>query len=122
MSVRRIFSGGPYEDVIGYCRAVIAPPFVLVSGCTSVDSDDPREQALAGFRVAERALVEAGCSLADVVRTRMYLRDITDAGAVGAAHAELFEAVRPAASMIAVTGFIDPRMRVEVEVDAYLPL
>ena len=120
MTVRRIRSGGPYEDAIGYSRAVVAPPFVLVSGCTSVDSDDPREQTLAAFRVAERALVEAGCSLADVVRTRMYVRDIADADAVGSAHAELFDAVRPAASMIEVSGFIDARMRVEVEVDAYL--
>jgi enamine deaminase RidA (YjgF/YER057c/UK114 family) len=121
VTVRRISSGGPYEEIFGYSRAVVAPPFVLVSGCTSVDSDDPREQTVAAFRVAERALVEAGCSLADVVRTRMYVRDIADAAAIGSAHKELFDAVRPAASMIGVSGFVDPRMRIEVEVDAYLP-
>jgi len=116
--IRRIASGGPYEDVIGYSRAVRAGPFVLVSGCTSI-VDGAYEQTLAAFGVAERALIEVGLARADVVRTRMYVTDIALWEEVGRAHGELFAAVRPAATMVAVTALIDPRMRVEIEVDAY---
>ena len=124
---RRISSGGPWESVVGYSRAVVAGPFVLVAGSTStVDGEvrhegDAYAQTLEAFGVVRRALEDAGLSLADVVRTRMYLKDIRDSDAVGRAHSELFDAVRPAATMVEVSGFVDPRMLVEVEADAYKP-
>jgi len=124
-SDRRISSGGPWEDVVGYSRAVVAGPWVLVSGSTStVDGEvrhegDAYAQALEAFEVVRRALEQAGLSLGDVVRTRMYLADIGDQDAVGRAHSELFDDIRPAATMLEVSRFVDPRMLVEVEVDAY---
>jgi enamine deaminase RidA (YjgF/YER057c/UK114 family) len=123
--IRRISSGGPWEDVVGYSRAVVAGPWVLVAGCTStVDGEvrfanDAYGQARTALEIALNALAEAGAAPADVVRTRMYLKDIADAEGVGRAHAELFKDVRPAATMIEVSGFIDERMLVEIEVDAY---
>jgi enamine deaminase RidA (YjgF/YER057c/UK114 family) len=122
---RRISSGGPWEDVVGYSRAVVAGPWCLVAGSTStVDGEvrhpgDAHAQALEAFGVVARALESAGFSLADVVRTRMYLADIGDESAVARAHKELFDAIRPAATMVEVSRFVDPRMLVEVEVDAY---
>ncbi len=123
--IRRISSGGPWEAAIGYSRAVVAGPFVLVSGSTAtVDGEvrhpgDAYAQAIEAFGVAARALHAAGLDLADVVRTRMYLKHAADADAVGRAHHELFTDVRPAATMLVVAGFIDHQMLVEVEVDAY---
>jgi enamine deaminase RidA (YjgF/YER057c/UK114 family) len=124
---RRISSGGPWEDVVGYSRAVVAGPWVLVAGCTAtVDGEvrhecDAYRQARTALEIAMKALAEAGASAADVVRTRMYVKDIADGEAVGRAHAEFFKDVRPAATMVEVSAFIDPRMRVEIEVDAYAP-
>ncbi len=127
MSVRRIASGGPYEEVIGYSRAVVAGPFVLVSGCTAtvdgrvVHRGDAFEQARTALRIALQAIEEAGGTRHDVVRTRMYVTDMADSDAVGRAHAQAFGDVRPAASMLQVAGFIHPDMLVEIEVEAYLP-
>ena len=124
--IRRVSSDGPWEDQIGYSRAVVAGPFVLVSGCTSTVGDDvhhlgdPYAQALEAFGVAEAALHQVGAGLVDVVRTRMYVRHARDCDAVGRAHAKLFSAVRPAATMLVVAGFIDFRMLVEIELDAYI--
>ncbi len=124
-SDRRISSGGPWEDVVGYSRAVVVGPWVLVSGSTStVDGEvqhvgDAYAQTLEAFAVARRALEDAGLSLDDVVRTRMYLADMAHEASVAKAHKELFDLVRPAATMLAISGFVDPRMLVEVEVDAY---
>jgi enamine deaminase RidA (YjgF/YER057c/UK114 family) len=123
--VRRIGSGGPYEDVFGYSRAVIAGPNAYVSGCTAVvdgvvDHDgDPYEQALTAFGVALEALRQAGFDKSDVVRTRMYVTHTRDMEPVGRAHKELFDEARPAATMVVVSKLIDPEMLVEVEVDAY---
>jgi enamine deaminase RidA (YjgF/YER057c/UK114 family) len=123
--IRRIASGGPWEDAVGYSRAVVAGPWVLVAGCTAtVDGEvrhagDAYAQTRTAFEIALAAVTEAGAGLADVVRTRMYVKDIADAGAVGRAHAEFFKDVRPAATMIEVSRFIDERMLVEIEVDAY---
>ncbi|MGB9377610.1 MAG: RidA family protein [Mycobacteriales bacterium] len=115
---RRISSDSAYADLVGYARAVVAGPFVFVSGCTST-VDGAYEQTLAAFAVAERALAQAGLGRADVVRTRMYVTDIGLWEEVGRAHRELFDAVRPATTMLQVSALIDPRMLVEVEVDAY---
>lgn len=125
--VRRIGSGGPWEDAIGYSRAVELPNgLVLVSGCTSVvngviDAGTPYEQALNAFGVALDALKTVGLGREHVVRTRMYLTHARDVDDVGRAHKELFDEVRPAASMLIVSGFVDPSLVVEVEVEAYRP-
>jgi enamine deaminase RidA (YjgF/YER057c/UK114 family) len=125
MTVERFAGGGPWEDRIGYSRAVTAGPFVLVSGCTStLDGDvqhigDAHAQTLAAFGVALAAVELAGLAATDVVRTRMYLKHASDADAVGRAHHELFGEIRPAATMLVVAGFLDQRMLVEVDVDAY---
>lgn len=118
--VRRISSGGPYEDVIGYSRAVALPNgLVLVSGCTAADAGGPYDQTVKAFEVAFKALAEAGMGPEHVVRTRLYLTHARDVDEVGRAHKTLFDTVRPAASMIIVNGFVDPNMVVEVEVEAF---
>jgi enamine deaminase RidA (YjgF/YER057c/UK114 family) len=126
-AVRRVSSGTKWEPVAGYSRAVAVGDFVFVSGCTSVIGADfvhPGEayaqtvQAIANVRAALEAL---GAGLADVVRTRMYVTDITRWEDYGRAHGEAFGAVRPATSMIEVSGLIDARMLVEVEALACKP-
>lgn len=124
-SVRRVSSGAPWEEKFGYSRAVELPNgLVLVSGCTSVVdgqivAGSPYEQAVAAFQVAFDALKQVGIGREDVVRTRMYITHARDVDEVGRAHKELFEDVRPAASMIIVSGFVDPSLVVEAEVEAY---
>jgi enamine deaminase RidA (YjgF/YER057c/UK114 family) len=123
--IRRFGSGGPWEDVVGYSRVVAAGPWRLTAGCTStVDGEvahvgDAGAQAREAFRIALRALAGAGATVHDVVRTRMYIRDRDDAGAVGAVHREIFDAVRPVSAMLVVAGFMHPDHLVEVEVEAY---
>ncbi|MDQ0911396.1 RidA family protein [Streptomyces canus] len=123
--LRRVTTGAPWEDTFGYSRAVELPNgLVLVSGCTSiVDGEiaggDPYEQTLNSFGVAFAALEQLGLGRDDVVRTRMYITHARDVDDVGRAHKELFDAVRPAASMIIVSGFVDPSLVVEVEVEAF---
>ncbi|MGC5400400.1 RidA family protein [Streptomyces sp. DT20] len=124
-SVKRVSSGGPWEEKIGYSRAVELPNgLVLVAGCTSVvggqiSAGGPYEQAVTSFEVAFEALKELGLGREDVVRTRMYITHARDVEEIGRAHKELFDDVRPVASMIIVSGFIDPSLVVEVEVEAY---
>ncbi|MFF2505412.1 RidA family protein [Streptomyces sp. NPDC058067] len=124
-AVRRVNSGGPWEEAIGYSRAVELPNgLVLVAGCTSIvngviDAGTPYEQTVNAFQVAFDALKTLGLGPEHVVRTRMYVTHARDTDEVGRAHKELFDAVRPAASMIIVSGFIDPSLVVEVEVEAY---
>jgi enamine deaminase RidA (YjgF/YER057c/UK114 family) len=123
--VRRVFSGAPWEDEFGYARAVALPNgLVLVSGCTSVVDGQllpgsPYEQAINSFQTAINALQELGLGAEHVVRTRMYVTHNRDVDDVGRAHQELFGEVRPAASMIIVSGFVDSSLVVEVEVEAY---
>ncbi|MFE7777423.1 RidA family protein [Streptomyces sp. NPDC057445] len=123
--VRRVAGSSPWEENFGYSRAVELPNgLVLVSGCTSVKDGvlvdgGPYDQAVNSFDVALGALKELGLGSEDVVRTRMYITHARDVDEVGRAHKELFGAVRPAASMIIVSGFVDPRLVVEVEVEAY---
>jgi enamine deaminase RidA (YjgF/YER057c/UK114 family) len=124
--VRRVSSGSPYETSVGYSRAVAAGDTVHVSGSTStrdgrfVDGD-AYAQAQVAIGVVTDALAQLGLSPESVVRTRMYVTDMADAEAVGRAHAEVFGDIRPAATMVAVPALIDPRMRVEIEADAYAP-
>ena len=125
MSVRRIASGGPWENAFGYSRVVIAGPNAYVAGCTAVvdgvvhHEGDPHGQALKAFGLALDALRLGGFDKEDVVRTRMYVTHARDMAAVGQAHKELFDAVRPAATMLVVSKLIDAQMLVEVEIDAY---
>ncbi|MFC8431681.1 RidA family protein [Streptomyces sp. NPDC057253] len=123
--LRRVTTGAPWEETFGYSRAVELPNgLVLVSGCTSVvDGEivagDPYEQTVNAFDVAFAALGELGLGRDDVVRTRLYITHARDVDEVGRAHKELFDAVRPAASLIIVSGFVDPSLVVEVEVEAF---
>lgn len=125
--VQRVTSGGPWEARYGYARAVTAWPFVFVSGCTSVvdgvleHEGDPYLQARTAFGIVADALGSVGAGLADVVQTRMYIVHGRDADDVGRAHAEMFNAAPPAATMVVVASLIDPRMLVEIEAVAYLP-
>ena len=124
---RLISSGGPWESVIGYSRATVAGPYVHVSGSTAtVDGElqhegDAYGQTKVAFEVIATALAQAGHSLADVVRTRIYMADAKDMDAVAKAHGELFSEIRPAATMLAGIQFINPKMLVEIEVDSYKP-
>ncbi|ARX82834.1 MULTISPECIES: Rid family hydrolase [Streptomyces] len=127
-AIRRVGAGGPWEESIGSSRAVALPGgLVLVSGCASVvdgtiEAGTPYQQALNAFQVALDALKEVGLGPEHVVRTRMYLTHARDVEDVGRAHKQLFDAVRPAASMLVVAGFVDPSLVVEVEVEAYGPV
>jgi enamine deaminase RidA (YjgF/YER057c/UK114 family) len=120
---RRAHSGSPFEPLIGFSRAVRVGSRVLVSGTGPVWPDrscdpDPEAQALRCFAICELALAELDADLSDVVRTRMYLTDASDWEAVGRAHLALFADVRPAATMVGVAELLDPRWRVEVELEA----
>lgn len=122
---QRVSSGSPFEEPIGFSRAVRVGNRVLVSGTGPVWPDgscdpDPHAQATRCFEIALVALAEAGGSPADVVRTRMYVTDAQHWQAVGRAHGEVFPAVRPAATMVVVAGLVDPRWLVEVELEAVL--
>lgn len=124
---KKISSGGPWEASIGYSRAVVAGPYIHVSGSTAtVDGvlqheGDAYAQTKTAFKVIEKALAQGGHSLRDVVRTRLYLANESDMDAAGKAHGELFSEVRPAATMLAGIKFINPNMLVEIEVDSYKP-
>jgi enamine deaminase RidA (YjgF/YER057c/UK114 family) len=121
-----ISSGGPWESVIGYSRATVAGDYVHVSGSTAtVDGvlqheGDAYGQTLVTLQnVIASALAQVGYSLADVVRSRIYLSNAEDMDAVGKAHGEIFGEIRPAATMLAGIKFINPKMLVEIEVDAW---
>lgn len=125
MERSRISSGAALEDRVGYSRAVRVGPHVWVSGTAPIlpaDADppaDPYEQAVICLRIIERALAEAGGSLDDVVRTRIYVTRAGDIDAVGRAHAEAFARARPATTGI-VTELLDPRWLVEIEAEALI--
>ncbi|MEZ0239984.1 MAG: RidA family protein [Chloroflexota bacterium] len=122
---RRISSGGPWEASVGYSRAIADGEWCWVSGTTDAGPDGasvhPRDapaQARAAWSIIERALGEAGFTLADVVRTRTYVVSLADAPAVAAVHGELFGDIRPAATLVQVAGLIEPSLLVEVEAEA----
>jgi len=122
---QHISSGSPFEPTIGFSRAVRVGPRVLVSGTGPVwpdgsCPDDAGAQARRCFEIIAAALGQGGASLADVVRTRMFLTDAGDVDAVSAVHGELFGAVRPAATMVIVAGLVVPAWRVEIEAEAML--
>lgn len=125
MTATRLGSGGPWEDRYGYSRVVVAGSHAWVAGSTAtvdgtvVHVGDAHAQTLTAFGVALDALAAAGFGVGDVVRTRMFVVDSADLDAAGRAHGELFGGVRPAATAVVVAGLVDPRLLVEVEVDAY---
>ena len=119
----RVSSGSPFEATIGFSRAVRAGDRVLVSGTAPIEPDgsvdpDPFAQAARCLEIIAGALAEAGASLEDVVRTRVYLTDPADAPGVSAAHGQAFADARPAATMVVVAALLDPRWRVEIEAEA----
>ena len=124
---RRVASGAPWEPIVGYSRAVAAGDHVWVTGCTSlrdgevVHEGDAYAQTVRAIRNVEWALGEAGATLGDVVRTRIFVTDISRWEEYGRAHGEVFGATLPATSMVEVSALIDPRMLVEVEAVAYRP-
>ena len=125
MDRQHIRSGSPYEEPIGFSRALRAGNFVAVSGTAPVWADgscdpDAYAQARRCLEIIVTALGEAGGSVDDVIRTRMFITDPNDQGAIGRAHGEVFGQVRPAATMVVVTGFLDPRWKVEIEADAWI--
>jgi enamine deaminase RidA (YjgF/YER057c/UK114 family) len=122
---QNVKGNSPYEPVVGFSRAVRVGNAVHVAGTTATGEDgkivgqgDPYAQALQCFENVEKALHEAGANFRDVVRTRMYVTDISRWEAVGRAHGQIFRDIRPAATMVEVSRLVDPDMLVEVEVDA----
>ncbi|MBO0656559.1 RidA family protein [Streptomyces triculaminicus] len=122
---QRVQTDSPWEESIGFARAVAAGDRVLVAGTMPLvrgvlhGEGDPYEQTLVAFGNALEALKRFGLGAESVVRTRMYLTHARDVDAVGRAHKELFEDVRPAATLVVVSGFVDSRVLVEVEVEAF---
>ena len=121
-----ITSGTQWEDKIGYSRAVKIGRLVEVSGTAAIDRDkivapgDPYKQTKFIIQKIERALEDAGSSLQDVIRTRIYVTNINDWDSVGKAHGEFFKNIKPVTTMVEVKSLIDPNFVVEIEATAYL--
>lgn len=127
MSRENFSTGGAWEPLIGYSRAVKVGNTIHVSGTTATDADggvvganDPRMQVLQTLKNVDAALTLAGATMADVVRTRLFVTDISRWEEYGRAHGEIFGEIRPANTMVEVSALIDPVMMVEIEVDAVI--
>ena len=122
-----ICTKSPWESIVGYSRAVHLSPFVYVSGTTATDEkgiivglDDPYKQTVQSLKNIETTLQAAGVGLKDVVRTRIYVKNIDDWEKIGKAHAEIFSDIRPACTMVEVSRLIAPEILVEIEADAVI--
>ena len=127
MERKNVASGGRWEPIVGYSRAVRIGNHVAVAGTTATDAGgkvlapgDAYSQAVHIFRKIEATLAQAGAQLEDVIRTRMFVTNIDDWENVGRAHAEFFQKIRPAATLLQVSRLIDPQVLVEIEADAIL--
>jgi len=124
---QNISSGAKWEDIVGYSRAVRVGSRVYLTGTTAIDEqgrivgvDDGYAQTVQAIRNIERALKQAGATLANVVRTRMFVTNIGRWEEYGRAHREFFGNIRPCATMVEVSALIDPEMLIEIEVEAEL--
>jgi enamine deaminase RidA (YjgF/YER057c/UK114 family) len=119
-----ISGGSPFEPIIGFSRAVCVENKVYVAGTGPVgaEKEDAEGQARRAFAIAEMALAEVGATFSDVVRTRMYLTRVEDWEAVGRVHGEIFREIRPAATMVVVAALLNPAWRIEIEMDAVIPI
>jgi enamine deaminase RidA (YjgF/YER057c/UK114 family) len=125
MDRQRISSGSPFEEPIGFSRALRVGNLVVVAGTAPVWPDgscdpDPFVQAKRCLEIISKALQEAGASVEQVVRTRMFLTEAADHEPVGRAHGEVFGSIRPASTMVVVKALLDPRWKVEIEADAWV--
>ena len=119
MKRHNVSSGSEFESSVGYSRAVRTGPFVAVAGTTGT-GDDIASQARDALRRIDTALQEVGASMSDVIRTRMFVTDISLWRDVAAVHCAVFRDIAPAATMVEVTALIAPGLMVEIEVDAYI--
>jgi enamine deaminase RidA (YjgF/YER057c/UK114 family) len=123
---QKISSGSPWEDIVGYSRAIRVGNIVEIAGTTAMDGDeligkgDMYKQTIFIFKKIEKALAEAGATLSDVVRTRMFVTDISQWEEVGKAHGEFFKIIKPVATMLEVSRLINDDLLIEIEVTAII--
>lgn len=126
MERKNISSGAIWEDIVGYSRAVRVGNIIEVAGTTAIldgeviGKNDAYAQTIQIFKIIEQALIDAGATMENVVRIRMFVTDITQWEAIGQAHGEFFKNIKPASTMVEVSGLINPDLLVEIEVTAII--